>query len=85
MHHRGGAAFTNCAPDGIDIADITVDERCAQRCFSMSSRQIIENDHPAARTAEGLGAVTADVTRTSGDQNRTGLRRGLRRGQWSSR
>jgi hypothetical protein len=29
--------------------------------------------------------VTADVTRTSGDQNRTGLRRGLRRGQWSSR
>jgi hypothetical protein len=29
--------------------------------------------------------VTADVTRTSGDQNRTGLGGGLRRGQWSNR
>jgi len=85
MHHRGGAALPDCAPHGIDVANITLNQRCAERCFSMSCRQIIENHYPAAREAQGLGAVTADVARTSGDQNRTGLRGGLRRGQWSSR
>ena len=70
---------------GIDIADITLDQRRAKRCFSVSCRQIVENDHAVAGKAERLGAVAADVARTAGDQNRTGLRGGLRRGQWSSR
>ncbi len=85
MHHRGGAALAYCAPHGIDVPNITLNQRYAQRCLSMSCRQIIENHYPAARMAQGLDAVTADIARTSGDQNRTGLRRGLRRGQWSSR
>ena len=76
MHHRGGAAFPDCAPDGLDVANITLDERRAQRCFFVSGRQVVEDNHPAARTAQSLGAVAADVTRTSGDENRAGLARG---------
>src|SRR5262245_19380899 len=84
MHHRGGAALSYCAPHGIGVANITLNQWRAQRCVSMSCRQIIENYYPAARKAQGFGAVTADIARTSGDQHRTGLRGGLRRGQWSS-
>jgi len=85
MHHRGSAALTDCTPYSIDVANITLNERCAQRGFSMPGGQIIENHYPAACMAQGLDAVTADIARTSSDQDRTGLRVGLRRGQWSSR
>ena len=54
---------------GVDVADVALDERRAERRVAMARRQIVVDDDAISRLPERLGGVAADVAGAAGHEH----------------
>src|SRR5262245_65073889 len=62
------------------VANVALNQSAPAYEFAMPERQIVKHDAVVPFCSESLGAVAADVTGTSGDQNASHRRRPSARG-----